>query len=47
MEFGSLDGGENNEYNGVGIVQISDFFAMRDEILFTTKSFHRDHSFQF
>ena len=30
MGFGSLDGGEHDQYSGVGIVIISCIFAMQD-----------------
>ena len=32
--FGSLDGGEDGEYNGVGFVEISEIFVSQDAILF-------------
>ena len=38
-EFGSLDGGDNNEYNGLGFVEISKIFAMQDAFFFRMISF--------
>ena len=39
MKFGSLDGGDNVEHNGVGFAEISEIFAMREAFFFGKKSF--------
>ena len=31
MDFGSFDGGEDGECNGVGLVEVSGIFAMQDD----------------
>ena len=41
MQFGSHDGGEDDEYNGVGFVGISHFFAVQDAYFFRIISFDR------
>ncbi len=37
MKFGSLDGCQDDEDNGVGFVEISKLSAMQDEIIFGWK----------
>ena len=41
MEFGSVDGGHDGEYNGVGFVGISRIFAMQDDYVNGTASFDK------
>ena len=41
MDFCSLDGGENGEHNGVGFVEISQIFAMKDVFFFETDASNR------
>ncbi len=41
MEFGSLDGGEDSEYNGAGFMGISTIFAMHDAFFFGILLFNK------
>ena len=41
MEFGSLDGGEDGEHNGVDFVEISKMSAMQDAFFIETEPFDR------
>ena len=41
MEFGSLDGGDVDEYNGVRFVKISKMFVMEDDSVYAVASFDR------
>ena len=42
MEFGPLDGGEDGEHNGVGLVEISNIFGMECRYFFDMVSFDTD-----
>ena len=39
MEGGSLAGGEDGEYNGIGLVEISHISARQDVFVFGAESF--------
>ena len=39
MEFGSLDGREDGEYNGINFVVIREIFAMQDAFCFEAGPF--------
>ncbi len=39
VKSGSFDGGEDDEHNGVGLVEISSILAAQDEFFFETTPF--------
>ena len=39
LEFGSFDGGGDDDYTGVGLVEISEIFAMQNAFFFGIEQF--------